>query len=135
MNFRKLNDALLHAHVAAVANAKPTSQRKARVDAAIRVGAAGTAVLLFSHPASAQSLKDAGVNIFTLIYGIVGVLGGIACLIAVVNWLTGNVLAREDPKKFFFQCVGGTAVGFSVPALLQWAKARLADTTGDITRL
>ncbi|WP_143072624.1 MULTISPECIES: hypothetical protein [unclassified Variovorax] len=86
-------------------------------------------------PALAQSLKQAGVNIFTAIYGVVGVIGAIACLVTLLNWVTGNWLGREDPKKIFFQALLGTALAFGVVAIIQFVKDAVGGSASGISSL
>lgn len=98
--------------------------------------AAGAAVLaLATHPAMAQSLKQAGVNIFNVIYGVVGVIGAIACLLTLLNWVTGNWLGRDDPKKIFFQALVGTALAFGVVAIIQFVKDMVGGSASGISNL
>jgi hypothetical protein len=95
-----------------------------------------TAVLaLATHPAMAQSLKQAGVNIFNVIYGVVGVIGAIACLLTLLNWVTGNWLGRDDPKKIFFQALVGTALAFGVVAIIQFVKDMVGGSASGISNL
>lgn len=99
-----------------------------------RVG--GTVMLtLATHPAMAQSLKQAGVNIFNVIYGVVGVIGAIACLVTLLNWVTGNWLGRDDPKKIFFQALVGTALAFGVVAIIQFVKDMVGGSASGISNL
>jgi len=98
--------------------------------------AGSTAVLaLATHPAMAQSLKQAGVNIFNVIYGVVGVIGAIACLLTLLNWVTGNWLGRDDPKKIFFQALVGTALAFGVVAIIQFVKDMVGGSASGISNL
>lgn len=107
--------------------------RKA-VTAVRRVG--GAAMLtLATHPAMAQSLKQAGVNIFNVIYGVVGVIGAIACLVTLLNWVTGNWLGRDDPKKIFFHALVGTALAFGVVAIIQFVKDMVGGSASGISNL
>lgn len=92
-------------------------------------------VLSAAEPALAQSLKQAGVNIFTAIYGVVGVIGAIACLVTLLNWVTGNWLGREDPKKIFFQALIGTALAFGVVAIIQFVKDAVGGSASGISSL
>ena len=96
----------------------------------------GSVVLgLASHPAMAQSLKQAGVNIFNVIYVVVGVIGAIACLLTLLNWVTGNWLGRDDPKKMFFQALLGTALAFGVVAIIQFVKDMVGGSASGISNL
>lgn len=98
--------------------------------------ACGTLMLaLVTHPAMAQSLKQAGVNIFNVIYGVVGVIGAIACLVTLLNWVTGNWLGRDDPKKIFFQALVGTALAFGVVAIVQFVKDMVGGSASGISNL
>ena len=90
---------------------------------------------LATHPAMAQSLKQAGVNIFNVIYGVVGVIGAIACLLTLLNWVTGNWLGRDDPKKIFFQALVGTALAFGVVAIIQFVKDMVGGSASGISNL
>ena len=90
---------------------------------------------LVAHPAVAQSLRQAGVNIFNVIYGVVGVIGAIACLVTLLNWITGNWLGRDDPKKMFFQSLLGTALAFGVVAILQFVKDAVGGSASGISNL
>lgn len=93
------------------------------------------AALCAANPVMAQSLKQAGVNIFTAIYGVVGVIGAIACLVTLLNWVTGNWLGREDPKKIFFQSLLGTALAFGVVAIIQFVKDAVGGSASGISSL
>lgn len=103
--------------------------------AALRLCSAVVATLPAADPATAQSLKQAGVNIFTAIYGVVGVIGAIACLVTLLNWVTGNWLGREDPKKIFFQALLGTALAFGVVAIIQFVKDAVGGSASGISSL
>ena len=100
-----------------------------------RLACAVVAALTAVDPAFAQSLKQAGVNIFTTIYGVVGVIGAIACLVTLLNWVTGNWLGREDPKKIFFQALLGTALAFGVVAIVQFVKDAVGGSASGISSL
>lgn len=91
--------------------------------------------LIAADAVVAQSLKQAGVNIFTAIYGVVGVIGAIACLVTLLNWVTGNWLGREDPKKIFFQALLGTALAFGVVAIIQFVKDAVGGSASGISSL
>ena len=101
----------------------------------LRWTGAGTLLTVVSHPAFAQSLKQAGVNIFNVIYGVVGVIGAIACLLTLLNWVTGNWLGRDDPKKMFFQALLGTALAFGVVAIIQFVKDMVGGSASGISNL
>ncbi|MGJ7558356.1 hypothetical protein ACSFBI_30565 [Variovorax sp. RB3P1] len=103
--------------------------------AALRLCSAVVSMLTAVDPATAQSLKQAGVNIFTAIYGVVGVIGAIACLVTLLNWVTGNWLGREDPKKIFFQALLGTALAFGVVAIIQFVKDAVGGSASGISSL
>lgn len=103
--------------------------------AVARLAGSTAALALASHPATAQSLKQAGVNIFNVIYGVVGVIGAIACLLTLLNWVTGNWLGRDDPKKIFFQALVGTALAFGVVAIIQFVKDMVGGSASGISNL
>jgi predicted DNA repair protein MutK len=103
--------------------------------AAARACSAIICALTATDSALAQSLKQAGVNIFTAIYGVVGVIGAIACLVTLLNWVTGNWLGREDPKKIFFQALLGTALAFGVVAIIQFVKDAVGGSASGISSL
>ncbi|MGJ7574859.1 hypothetical protein ACSFBX_30340 [Variovorax sp. RB2P76] len=103
--------------------------------ASLRLCSAVVTTLAAADPATAQSLKQAGVNIFTAIYGVVGVIGAIACLVTLLNWVTGNWLGREDPKKIFFQALLGTALAFGVVAIIQFVKDAVGGSASGISSL
>ncbi len=67
-------------------------------------------------------------SIFNLIYGLVGVVAGIALLVTALNWKTGNWLGSHDPKKTFMTSVIGTGIAFGVVAIVAFIKASV--TTG-----
>ena len=100
-----------------------------------RLGGGVLVLALVANPASAQSLKQAGVNIFNVIYGVVGVIGAIACLLTLLNWVTGNWLGRDDPKKIFFQALLGTALAFGVVAIIQFVKDMVGGSASGISNL
>ncbi|MDM0116773.1 hypothetical protein QTI66_32065 [Variovorax sp. J22R133] len=98
--------------------------------------AGGLAALAFAmQPAMAQSLRQAGVNIFNVIYGVVGVCGAIACVLTLLNWVTGNWFGRDDPKKMFFQALVGTALAFGVVAIIQFVKDMVGGSASGISNL
>lgn len=86
----------------------------------------GYAALLVASPADAQTLRATGESIFNQIYGLVGVIGAIACLVSVINWKTGNLLGAHDPKKTFISSMLGTALAFGVVGTVQFIKAAVA---------
>lgn len=109
------------------------AQRVAAI-ARIGVGVAISFVLLV-QPAAAQSLKQSGITIFNAIYGIVGIVGAIACLLTLINWMTGNWLGREDPRKTFFTCLMATALAFGVVGLIQFIKDSVGGSASGISNL
>ncbi|RYF44717.1 MAG: hypothetical protein EOO27_42795 [Comamonadaceae bacterium] len=116
--------------------ARLTKLRAHKLITAVPWRLCGSVVLvLASHPALAQSLKQAGVNIFNVIYGVVGVIGAIACLLTLLNWVTGNWLGRDDPKKMFFQALLGTALAFGVVAIIQFVKDMVGGSASGISNL
>lgn len=90
----------------------------------------GYAALLFASPADAQTLRATAESIFNQIYGLVGVLGAIACLVCAINWKTGNFLGAHDPKKTFITSMIGTAFAFGVVGIVQFIKSSVAASTG-----
>ena len=121
-------------HVIAALSRIDTIRRRRALTCARLVGSIAV-LALASHPAMAQSLRQAGVNIFNIIYGVVGVTGAIACLLTLLNWVTGNWLGREDPKKIFFQCLLGTALAFGVVAIIQFVKDMVGGSASGISNL
>ncbi|MFM9428030.1 Kef-type K+ transport system membrane component KefB [Variovorax sp. GrIS 2.14] len=110
----------------------------ARVQRAVsiaRLVGAVSAFALAMDPAIAQSLKQAGVNIFNALYAVVGVIGAIACLLTLLNWVTGNWLGRDDPKKIFFQALLGTALAFGVVAIIQFIKDMVGGSSSGVSNL
>ena len=100
-----------------------------------RVASAAGMFAAAVDPAMAQTLKQAGVSIFTAIYGVVGVIGAIACLVTLLNWITGNWLGREDPKKLFFQALFGTGLAFGVVAIIQFIKDMVGGSSSGVSNL
>ena len=100
-----------------------------------RIACAAGALAMAVDPVMAQSLKQAGVNIFNVIYGVVGVIGAIACLPTLLNWVTGNWLGRDDPKKIFFQALLGTALAFGIVAIIQFVKDMVGGSASGISNL
>jgi len=88
-----------------------------------------------ASPALAQTLKQTGVNIFTVIYGIVGVVGAIMGLLTLLNWTTGNWLGREDPKRTFMQVLLSTALAFGIVAIIQFIKETVGSSSSGISNL
>ena len=119
--------------IAALSNLDTARVRRAVTVA--RVAGAVVVLALAANPAMAQSLKQAGVNIFNVIYGVVGVIGAIACLVTLLNWVTGNWLGRDDPKKIFFQALIGTALAFGVVAIIQFVKDAVGGSASGISNL
>ncbi len=114
--------------------ANTVEAQRAAMIARTSVGVA-ISFLLLVEPAAAQSLKQTGVNIFNAIYGIVGVLGAIACLLTLLNWATGNWLGREDPRKLFFTCLLATAGAFGVVGIIQFIKDSVGGSSSGISNL
>lgn len=111
---------------------------KSRISSATssaRVMAVPGMLLLLADQALAQSLKQTGVSIFEVIYSIVGVIGAIACLVTLLNWVTGNWLGRDDPRKLFFQGLLGTGLAFSVVAIVQFVKDAVGGSASGISSL
>ncbi len=121
-------------HVIAALSNLDTARVRRTVTVA-RVAGAVIVLALAANPAMAQSLKQAGVNIFNVIYGVVGVIGAIACLVTLLNWVTGNWLGRDDPKKIFFQALIGTALAFGVVAIIQFVKDAVGGSASGISNL
>jgi hypothetical protein len=119
--------------IAALSSVDPGRVRRA-VNV-VRLASAAGAMVLAVDPATAQSLKQAGVSIFTAIYGVVGVIGAIACLVTLLNWITGNWLGRDDPKKIFFQALLGTALAFGIVAIIQFVKDLVGGSSSGISNL
>ena len=69
-------------------------------------------------------------SIFNLIYGLVGVVAGIALLVTALNWKTGNWLGSHDPKKTFMTSVIGTGIAFGVVAIVAFIKASVSTGAG-----
>jgi hypothetical protein len=111
----------------------PASPRKSGQSA--RVAAVPGPLLLLADQAVAQSLRQTGVSIFEVIYSIVGVIGAIACLVTLLNWVTGNWLGRDDPRKLFFQGLLGTGLAFSVVAIVQFVKDAVGGSASGISSL
>lgn len=90
----------------------------------------GYAVLLVAGPAQAQSLRGTAEQIFTQIYGLVGVLGAISILVCAINWKMGNFLGTHDPKKMFVTSMIGTALAFGVVSIVAFIKGAVSASTG-----
>ena len=90
--------------------------------------------MILGNPATAQSLHDTGVSIFTTLYGLVGVIGGIALLIYIINFKAGNFLGAQNPKQGIVNCILSIGGAFGVVALIQWIKS-IANTSGSISSL
>ena len=109
--------------------------RLQRAVTAVKLAGGMAMLTLAASPAMAQSLKQAGVSIFNVIYGVVGVIGAIACLVTLLNWITGNWLGRDDPKKIFFQALLGTALAFAVVGIIQFVKDMVGGSASGISNL
>jgi hypothetical protein len=119
-----------HQVLQAISRVDVVKAHRVAMIARLAAGFIGTALALV-EPASAQSLKQTGINIFTTMYALVGVVGAIACLVSLLNWITGNWLGREDPRKTFFTAAFGTGCAFGVVALIQFIKGSVgADASG-----
>lgn len=94
------------------------------------IALSGYALLLLSEPALAQSLRQTGESIFNTIYGIVGVVGGIAGLVAALNWKAGNFLATRDPKQAFINVLLGTGLAFGIVGIIQFVKTAVGTSSG-----
>ncbi|KPU89206.1 hypothetical protein APR50_33905 [Variovorax paradoxus] len=88
-----------------------------------------------ASPAFAQTLRQTGVNVFNMLYGIVGVVGAIMGLLTLLNWTTGNWLGREDPKRLFLQVLFATALAFAIVAIIQFIKETVGSTSSGISNL
>jgi hypothetical protein len=119
--------------IAALSSVDP--DRVQRAVTVVRLASGAGAMMVAVDPVMAQSLKQAGVSIFTAIYGVVGVIGAIACLVTLLNWITGNWLGRDDPKKIFFQALLGTALAFGIVAIIQFVKDLVGGSSSGISNL
>lgn len=136
MNFN-LNQLIRDASVATTTAIDPAMARRAqRANTVMRLGAASAlAMFALVEPAAAQSLKATAVTIFLYLYGLIGVVGGIACVVCALNWTMGNFLGREDPKKTFMMVLLGTGLGLGVVALIQFVKDSVGGNGADISNL
>jgi hypothetical protein len=100
-----------------------------------RLGLVGLWVASAASPVFAQSLRQTGVNVFNMLYGIVGVVGAIMGLLTLLNWTTGNWLGREDPKRLFLQVLFATALAFAIVAIIQFIKETVGSTSSGISNL
>lgn len=91
----------------------------------------GYCMLLVAEPALAQegTLRRTGETIFNTIYGLVGVIGGIAVVLSGINWKMGGIVGSE-PKKYFFNSLIGTGVGFGAVGIIQAIKAMTSGSGG-----
>jgi hypothetical protein len=107
---------------AAAAAAIKDSVTFERVYAAGIVGLYG--MLFMAAPAEAQAtLRSASESAFNTIYGVVGAVGGVATLTALVNWKMGNIFGAQDPKKTVIHALMGTGGAFGVVGIIQAIKA------------
>ncbi|MEY8174728.1 hypothetical protein [Burkholderia multivorans] len=97
-----------------------TAERVGRIYSVAIVG--GYAFLALNDPATAQSLRSTGENIFNTIYGVVGVAGGIAGVTTAINWKMGNFLGARDPKQAFLNSLIGTGAAFGIVGIIQAIK-------------
>ena len=118
-----------------VALTRCSTTRLQRAVSAVKLAGGIAMLTVAASPAMAQSLKQAGVSIFNVIYGVVGVIGAIACLVTLLNWITGNWLGRDDPKKIFFQALLGTALAFAVVGIIQFVKDMVGGSASGISNL
>jgi hypothetical protein len=97
----------------------------------------GYSLLFFTTDAAAQGsvIKDTAVQIFNVLYGILGVVGGVACLVHLLSWKMGNFLGREDPKKAFVSVLIATGLGFSIVGIIQFVKNLAGSRGADIGSL
>lgn len=86
---------------------KHRNKKAVKVANTLEVVAVLTALLAVG-PAHAADLKETATNIFTLLYGVVGVGGAIGLVVTGMNWAFGNFMGSGDPKKLFFQVLIGT---------------------------
>lgn len=120
--------------IKAVANTIESARKNLSIE---RIGRAqtvlalsGYALLLLSEPALAQSLRATGESIFNTIYGVVGVFGGIAGLVAAINWKSGNFLGTRDPKQAFINVLLGTGLAFGIVGIIQFVKTSVGSSSG-----
>lgn len=80
-------------------------------------------LLFAAAPAEAQAtLRSASESAFNTIYGVVGAVGGVATLTALVNWKMGNIFGASDPKKTVIHALMGTGGAFGVVGIIQAIK-------------
>jgi hypothetical protein len=90
----------------------------------------GYCALIAAEPALAQgTLRTSGETIFNTIYGLVGVIGGISVLLSGINWKMGGIIGSE-PKKYFFNSLIGTGIGFGSVGIIQAIKAMVSGSGG-----
>jgi hypothetical protein len=94
--------------------------------------AMGYVALLLASPAEAQTLRQSAESVFNQIYGLVGVLGGLAILFSAINWKMGNVVGAHDPKKMFINSCVATGLAFGTVAIVQFIKG-IVSTSGGIS--
>jgi hypothetical protein len=102
---------------------------------AARFAIAALMLASMANPAFAQTLKQTGVNIFNMLYGIVGVVGAIASVVTLLNWQTGNWFGRDDPKRLFMQVLAATALAFAVVAIIQFLKESVGGSASGVSNL
>lgn len=105
-----------------------TIERIGRIQSVALIG--GYALLVVSDPAMAQSLRSTGESIFNTLYGIVGVVGGIASLGSAMNWKAGNFLGARDPKQTFINSLIGTGLAFGTVGIIQFIKGAVGTNSG-----
>lgn len=87
---------------------------------AVDAGIAILVCLLMAQEASAaNSLKDAAVSVFNVLYEIIGVVGAIALLVFAVNMKMHFI---QNPMKHFLQTAAAIFAAFSVVAIVQFLK-------------
>ena len=87
---------------------------------AVDFGIALLVLMVFASDASAQnSLKDAAISVFNVLYGIIGVAGAIALLVFAINMKFHFI---QNPMKQFLTTAAAVFLAFSVVAIVQFLK-------------
>jgi hypothetical protein len=79
--------------------------------------------LVSTDAAASATAKETAVSVFNILYSLVGVGGGIAMLVQLLNTKFGNLLGIQDPRKKLVETLIYTVIAFAIVAIIQLAKS------------
>lgn len=92
----------------------------------------GMAFVCVDAAAAGATAKEAAINVFNILYSLLGASSGIAIVVQVLNMKLGNLLSIQDPRKKLVETMIYAVIGFAVVGLIQLAKSFAAGSGSDI---